>query len=272
MFLYFWMVVQVLCESLPISSSGHVALLLAMGEKFHWSIDFLADAWAFDYFLQGVSALLFLVYFFTSWWNLVIKKTIQFSELLKIEVWQKNIIPMLLFGIAADGITFLLWIFDIAERIQLPLVIGFVITGLTLWFVQFAQEKKDINIWSVENGLVVGFVQGCALLPGISRFATTFSALRWLGYTNRDAFPISFLIQWPLIFAGSLKGLKALLQVGNIHEILTIPFLSLTFIAGIIAYCILYYVQKIIDKNLFWKFSYYMIIPVMVALLMKGVV
>lgn len=270
MFLYFWMLVQVLCESLPISSSGHVALLLAMAEKFHWSLQSMSDAWAFDYFLQGVSAFLFFMYFFSSWWNLVIKKPIQLSQVLNFEVWQKNIIPMLLFGIAADTVTFLLWMFDVAERIQLPLVIGFVMTGLTLWLVQFAQEKKDINIWSVRNGLIVGFVQGCALLPGISRFATTFSALRWLGYVNRDAFSISFLIQWPLIFAGSLKGLKALHEVGNVHEILTPLFLCLTFIAGIVAYCILYYVQKIIDKNLFWKFSYYMIIPIMLALLMKG--
>jgi len=266
------MIVQVLCESLPISSSGHVTLLIAIAEKFHWSLNCMSDVWAFDYLIQGVSAILFFCYFFSSWWHLIIKKPVIITALFDYEVWKKNILPVVIFGIAADGITFLFWICNIAERINFSLLLGFIITACALWSIQFAQEKKDINIWSVNHGLIVGFVQGCALFPGISRFATTFAALRWIGYRNQDAFPISFLIQWPLIFAGSLKGYKALCQIDMVQSIATLPFLSLTLIAGLIAYFILCWVQKIIDKNLLWKFSYYMIIPTMLALFMKVIV
>ena len=260
MFLYVWMIIQVVAESLPISSSGHVALMHEMQHQM------IADVWAFDYLLQGVSAVVFLSYFFNAWWKLVVKNPIGISALFSANVWRKNIIPVLIFGIAADGMTFLLWCLQIDQLCNFPLIIGFVITTCALWSTQYAVEKKDVDIWSIKNGLVVGFVQGCALLPGISRFGTTFATLRWLGYQNRDAFSISFLIQWPLIVAGSLVGFKALHDLGRIHDVITLQFICLTLVAAMCAYELLCVVKKIIDKNLFWKFSYYMIIPITIAL------
>jgi len=258
---------QVIAESLPISSSGHIVLMHKMMHIFFLYDPIMINTWAFDYFLQGVSAFVFLFYFFSSWWQLIVQRPLQISTLFSHDVWIKNIMPVILFGIAADGITFLLWLLNIDQIINVPLFIGFMITAGILWSSQFPVEKKDVQIWSVRNGFIVGFMQGCALLPGISRFGATFTALRWLGYRNHDAFSISFLIQWPLIVAGSLVGYKALSDLVAIQEIISLQFMILTLISAVIAYGLLYGMQKIIDKNLFWKFSYYMIIPISIAIL-----
>lgn len=268
MLLYLWMMAQVLCESLPISSSGHVILLQRIMERYIPDQVFFGshDLWAFDYILQGVSAIIFLIYFFSSWWNLIIDAPIKISSLWNMNLWKKSILSVFLFGLVADGMTFLLWSFDFAQYINFPLSCGFMITAGALWSMQFAHEKRDLKIWSLKNGLIVGFVQGCALFPGISRFGTTMAALKWLGYSGRIAFAISFLLQWPLIVAGSIKGFLSLQNDAILRIVWSTPFLMIVILSTIIAYGLLYSVGKLIDKNLLWKFSYYMIIPIIMAL------
>ena len=270
MLLYFWMMVQIICESLPISSSGHVALLQSIFTKFYGAQEIIAmsqDLWAFDYVLQGVSAIIFLIYFFPYWWQLIVGKPIQISSLLDQKLWTKTVPSVFLFGFVADGLTFLLWNFNIVERIHIPLAFGFMMTAILLWNIQFMCPKKDLNMWSWKNGIIVGLMQGCALLPGISRFGMTMATLQWLGYSGRLAFSISFLLQWPLIVAGSIKGLCALQDGSILQTMWSVPFFMAMLIAGCIAYAILYGVGKIIDNNQLWKFSYYMVIPIIVALL-----
>lgn len=274
MLLYLWMMIQVLAESLPISSSGHVALLHAYSEKLGFVLPEILgnQAWAFDYLLQGISAIVLLLYFFSSWWKLIINGPINMTALLDASVWKKIIEKVFVFCVVADGVTFLCWAAHIDQYLDMPLAIGFMVTALALWSVQFVHDKKHIDIWSVRHGLIVGFVQGCALLPGISRFGLTFVTLRWLGYKNNDAFSISFLIQWPLIVAGTMVGFTTLIDAGSMAQIMNLRLFVFMAFAAIGAYGLLYCVQKIIDKNLLCNFSYYMIVPILLALYIEGIV
>ena len=273
MLLYLWMITQVICENLPISSSGHVVLLQQIFDKYQFGVNHVEVLqlgqylWAFDYVLQGVSAIVFLFYFFPLWWKLIVNKPVQITSLWDLNLWKSRILPVFLFGFVADGVTFLLWSYDFVHKIEFPLSFGFLITAGALWSIQFAREKKGINIWSLRSGLIVGFVQGCALLPGVSRFATTVAVFQWLGYKGRIAFIVSFLLQWPLIAAGSIKGLCCLQDTLVLKIVYTLPFFMALLVTGFIGYKLLHCIEKIINKNLLWKFSYYMILPTIVALL-----
>lgn len=267
MLLYLWMMVQIICESLPISSSGHVVVLQKIIENFYPSWSMPQDLWAFDYFLQGISAVIIFAYFFPRWWQLIVNKPIQISSLWDAHLWKKTIPAVFVFGFVADAMTFLLWNLDLASWPTFSLAFGFVITSAVLRDMQYMHPKKDINLWSWKNGVIVGLMQGCALLPGISRFAITIGTLQWLGYPGRIAFAISFLLQWPLIVAGSIAGFYSLHDASIVKTICTAPFIMVTLFSGCIAYALLCWVGKLIDKNLLWKFSYYMIIPIVVALL-----
>ena len=128
------------------------------------------------------------------------------------------------------------------------------------------QEKKLQSIWSYKNGCLVGCMQGLSLFPGVSRFAITITTLQWLGYSSRTAFAISFLLQWPLIVAGSIKGYAALQDQVVLDTIWSLPFCLIVLLSSVIAFVIFCLVGKMIDKNMLWKFSYYMIIPITIAL------
>ncbi len=291
MILYLWMMVQVICESLPISSSGHVALLQFL---LHGSQNIgYEHIGAFDDCLQGISAIIFFIYFFAPWWQLIIAQPIALHFLFDRKIWQHKILPAVLFVLIADFITFVCWYADFANYIHIPLYLGFLITAGVLWSMQYAQEKKTINIWSWKYSLIVGFVQGCALFSGVSRFACTMASLQWLGYCRLRAFLISFLIEWPLIFAASVKGFILLQDASTLQAIkagLLIDgfasdgiqlfidvvasdgmelFIDAVACSSVIAYLSLYAVQAMIDKNNLWKFSYYMILPTTVALWMR---
>jgi undecaprenyl-diphosphatase len=171
-----------------------------------------------------------------------------------------------LFGGLVDGVTAFFWSTNYKNLIHLPLVIGFSITAGMLWSMRYAQEKQHLHIWSIKNGLILGCAQGFALLPGVSRFATTLATLQWLGYRRSQAFAISFLVQWPLIVAGSLKGFLELRGTQIFTNILTMPFLLAIVSCMIISYGVMYKIGTIIENHSLWKFAYYMIIPVAGAL------
>ncbi len=265
MFFYIWMMIQVICENLPISSSGHVALLHRFINPV---VDYISitDVQAFDDLLQGASVLVFFLFFFRSWWQLVIQQPIDIALLFDTRVWKYNILPALRFGFVVDAITALFWSLNIKCLISMPLAGGFFITALVLYVMRYAQEKKDIEVWSMYHAVILGCAQGCALLPGISRFAITVGVLHLLGYKKLDAFSISFFVQWPLIFAGSFKGFLQLRGTEFLTNILTIPFLLAIVCCMIISYGVMYQVRKLVEKNYLWKFAYYMMIPLAIAL------
>lgn len=266
MIFYLWIMTQALCENLPISSSGHVALLLKFLGGFDGAM-IASDVQAFDYLLQGMSVLVFFIYFFSSWWQLIVQRPIAWKFLCNGQVWKKNILPVVFFGLVADGATALVWCLDIAKKIQFPLFAGFMITLGFLWSMRDAQDEHDVDLWSLKNGLIVGVMQGFALLPGVSRFATTMATLQWLGYARQVAFPISFLLQWPLIVAGSIKGFLFLRNSMFAQSLLTQSFLWTILCAMLISYAMISWIGRIVEKNLLWKFAYYMIIPITIALI-----
>lgn len=273
MVLYLWMILQIICESLPISSSGHICLQQKMiPNHYHLSSYAAVDLCAFDYLLQGLSATIIFCYFFQYWWQLIVQNNIVFSSLLQADLWIKRVPAVFIFGGIADAITFLFWKCICFEKVGFflfsdwYLAFGFLMTAIALWSLQYTTEKKDINIWDWRNGCVVGLAQAIALYPGISRFGLTITALQWRGYNRLQAFYISFLLQFPLILAGALYGFFMLENQEMLQIIVSWQFLILFMFVAVLSYRLLQLVGKIIEKNLLWKFSYYMIIPIFLAL------
>jgi undecaprenyl-diphosphatase len=63
---------------------------------------------------------------------------------------------------------------------------------------------------SLVDALIVGCVQVCSLVPGVSRLGVSLSAMRFLGYDRLDAFRFSMLLSIPSVLGAlTLKGLKA---------------------------------------------------------------
>lgn len=270
MFIFLWMVIQVICEVLPISSSGHVQLFFKYAPFFGVHVNFTTSASDIDFFLQTVSAVVFLCFFFKSWWRLVVNAPMKLQSLFLKKSWN-NIAKVMLFGLVVDGITAIAWFAGVGE-ISLPLTIGFMITAASLYALDLAWKDRHVKLWQLHHAVILGIVQGCSLLPGVSRFATTFVAMRFFGYKNEDALPISFLVEWPLIVAGGLKGLWALRELDTSHPafLFFAPlFLFGMVIAGIVSLIILMWVKKIVEANKMWIFAMYMIFPICLAIIAR---
>ncbi|HSW76066.1 MAG TPA: undecaprenyl-diphosphate phosphatase [Candidatus Saccharimonadales bacterium] len=285
--LYFWILIQIIIESLPISSSGHVALIQKLFSKFGYSPDLFADAWIVDFVLHGPTIAILLIYFFKPWWNMVFHQShIDFKIFLKKSTWLTLIQPLMFVSIA-DIITVIFWACGIAENIFISryfLPIGFMITASALYTTRLRDSLHSLttprqapgkllkgdDIWNFTNAIILGIVQGLSLLPGISRFASTYSAARFLcHYDNSTSFALSFLIQLPLIGAGFLKGLIALQKYPELMaKLFALPTLLVMVIASFISYGLLCLVGVMIQKNTLYYFAFYMIIPIIISLIL----
>jgi len=291
--------VQIVGEALPISSSGHLQLASAL---FAQKLNVLPEH--FDHFLHGPSIILIACFFWRAWSSLARRAAMSVWQVVRNGGWRalpySNRCLLLLVGricamvCMADCVTAIFYglIKGVGGKFLflqgLPvLALGFCVTGVVLvssWFDTFCYRKTlttngislaPFTLSDLPSGklyrraLILGAVQGLALLPGISRFATTVVAAQYLGMSPRRATQFSFLMFFPLMVAAFVfNGLPAVM--GNL-ELFTVPVLAtivgattLSFAAFALSYCL------VLTQRLWW-FGVYMLVPLgMTVWLMLG--
>lgn len=200
--------VQGITEFLPVSSSGHLAL---MGRLFS-----MEDGGLFyDTLLHFATMLATLVYFakdigylFTGWC-----KGLASSEGRNSEGWS--------FGWAVIGGTVLtgalgMSLKPLVERIMVtPWAVGagLMVTAAVLWKGSSLAMDLTGRPVTVRRGLLVGLVQGLAVLPGVSRSGTTIVAGMRSGLSAPSAFRFSFLLSVPAILGATLLQFRDLVKI-----------------------------------------------------------
>jgi undecaprenyl-diphosphatase len=271
MIVLLWILIQIIGESLPISSSGHVQLML---RYFHISFQNFEN---FDFLLHGPTIIILLVCFLKVWWQLIFKENMDF-HVRKDQCFQFfiSLFPPAFFIMIADVITFVFWNLQLSklpfmQHFFLP--IGFFITMVCLYFSQYGTFDKKVS-WSMRDAIILGIVQGLCLLPGISRFAGTYAAGIWLGYTRKDSVAFSFLIQFPLLCAAFLKELLMMYYQPEVLQNFVQSWMVFAIVfASLISYVMFCWVIKLIEQNRLWYFAFYMMVPMSLSLwLVKDVV
>jgi undecaprenyl-diphosphatase len=107
------------------------------------------------------------------------------------------------------------------------------------------------------TAVLVGVMQGLALIPSLSRSGLTIAAMLLLGVRRELAFKFSFLLSIPAV-AGAL-GLefyqqRNMLSAAGIGTIEIVASLAITVAVSFLA---LKLVQKSLSANKFWLFSIY---------------
>jgi undecaprenyl pyrophosphate phosphatase UppP len=260
---------------------------------------------SFDHTLHLVTLAVLAIFFFDRWKVYLVRMRLCVPVFFKVV------------GLTAlaDIVTAFFYIFFKLYPVQLPLVVGFGITAMSLLsiyfisidpstssgrteikymfkekFLNFILMKKyrekakqldgvayspvlpelcrrgkgELNIYTA---FILGLVQGIALLPGISRLATTYAAARWLGMQPRKAFEVSWLIAVPLFFAASMQGIYKIMYMPHAHE-LVVGFLPYILPAGLLAYIALKITAYLFYTHRAWWFGVYMLLPISLALKM----
>ena len=133
-----------------------------------------------------------------------------------------------------------------------------IFTGLIVWFSKDYDGKKLIDDFPIKNALLIGFFQGLAILPGVSRSGSTIAISKIMGMDPVRAARFSFLLFIPAIAGATL------LKIGDIDETVSeVGALSLIlgFLTSVItSYFSINLLLELIKKQQFHYFTPYCLI------------
>lgn len=259
---------QIVVESLPISSSGHVFLLETFfGEKSLWNE-------VLDHLSHLPTILILTIFFFKSWYPIARKLFfIMFKQDRKRDSEKKFMIIFIKFisyVLVADVVTAALY-FSISKAGFWALWIGFIITSIFLFSLLLIPNSNKNGVLTFKKYLILGAVQGISLVPGISRFASTYVLGRWLSLSPNRAFRTSFLIQFPLITAGFFRALIKSVKMQEKFLFYSWETVLVVIVATVISYILFNLAYKLAITNKLWIFGIYTFVLGMI-LLLRGVI
>lgn len=119
----------------------------------------------------------------------------------------------------------------------------FLLTGILLIFTHYYQKKSIIlkadNEIKTKSAIIVGIIQGFAVLPGISRSGSTICSLIISGNSQEKSAEFSFLLSIPIIIGGFIIELLKINSTSIVFESIKLYqyFIAfvLTFIVSIIS-------------------------------------
>ncbi len=184
-------------ELLPISSSGHVALVPWLAGWRYCELDAELRK-AFEVALHAGTAAALLIG-------------------LRAEVGEtargldRRRLMLLVLSFAPAGALAFIFERPIERHLGTPATTaaGLVLGALAMAAADRAPQERLRETATAADGLALGIGQACALVPGVSRNGATLAAARWRRFTREDANQLSRHAALPLILAATaLKGVR----------------------------------------------------------------
>ena len=250
-------VVQGLTEFLPVSSSGHLLF-------FEQVFGVTENLMFLNLFLHLATLLAVVIVYRKTILNLI-KKPFQ--------AYTYKLILATLFSVI---LAFVYEFSGVDKVITKIYPFAFLLTSILLFMCHLFQKKAvafNTNEISVKNSIIVGIVQGFAVVPGLSRSGSTISSLILTGNDEKSSAEFSFLLSIPIIVGGFVLELIQLNKSGLSFESVSIGsyFLAflLTFIDALIALKI---TLKILKNHKFIIFSIYTFVMFIVTFVFNYVI
>ena len=251
--------VQGLAEFLPISSSGHLALIQ---QCFGISDD---KVLLFAVLLHvGTLISVFIVYW-KDIWELIVELCLTIKDLctgkgLRLaERPVRKLGVMIIVATIPTAIIGLLFndFFDSLYTSVIPIGVGLIITGFLLVFAErMGEGNRGIQQMNFRNAIFVGLVQGVAICPGISRSGSTLFGSLICNLDRKFAVKFVFLISIPSILGSAVLEAPAAIEAGvtaaDVGPILV--GMLVAAVSGLVA--IKTMIKIVSDKKLSY-FSYY---------------
>lgn len=238
--------VQGLGEFLPISSSGHLMLgRMVLGIE----IDQASAAYHMLDILLHIGTLIpVLIVFWKDWWRMLRhplkSKTLRLLFIASLP----TLVVKVLFDDFIDG----------AETGWF-LGVSFLLTAVFLLVSEYISTRRETTSGKPGylQAVIMGCMQGIALLPGVSRSGSTLAGGLLSGVERKSAAKFSFMMSAPAIVAALLlegwdfidSGAMAALDVGS----MIVPTLVGMLVAGLVGYAAIRFMLKLIaNVSLNW--------------------
>ncbi len=233
-------ILQGLTEFLPVSSSGHLLL-------FEHIFSLEGSNIFFNVLLHFATLLAVVIVFFKDVMYLIRHPLSHETRMIALTTLP-TIVIALLFKFFVDE-----------YKIVAFLGFGFLISAtlILLTCILRKKEKSGGEVINAKRALLIGSVQGLAVLPGISRSASTICTGLLSGVDRETSAKFSFLVSLPVIFGGMVfeifDGVKN--GFGNVNAIACI----LGFLAAfLVALFTIKFMMKIVKGGKWLPFAIYL--------------
>ncbi len=266
-------IVQGLTEFLPISSSAHLrivgGLFPSLGDP---GVTFTAVT-------QIGTETAVIIYF----WKDIVRIISHWFKSLPVGPW-KNQVPrddqdarmgwIVIFGtlpIVILGLVLETWIDTVFRNLYLTALMLAVFAVLLGLADRLGSRAKDLDVMTIRDGVILGFAQSMALVPGVSRSGGTITVGLALGYTRAAAARISFLLAIPAVMGSGFYRLFS--SDGTGPQAGAMPTLVATITAFFVGFAVIVGFLKLVETKSYIPFVIYRLIlaAALVAMLGSGI-
>ncbi|MCG9891655.1 MAG: undecaprenyl-diphosphate phosphatase [Thermosynechococcaceae cyanobacterium MS004] len=246
-------IVQGITEFLPISSTAH---LLVFTKALGWSL--LGEKYFVDA-IQFGSVIAVLIYFWTDLRSIVTGSWSAFQK----KDWQREEWKILV-GIAIGTLPALIG--GLLFKILLPeptqqflegalviAIMSIVMATLLGLAERLGRRQRGFDALEIRDGILVGFGQMLALIPGVSRSGSTLTTGLFLGLQRQTAARFSFLLGFPTLTIATLYQAKDVLK----HPDAVGPLLVGIISAFIFSYLSIAWLLRFLQTHNSWVFVWY---------------
>lgn len=262
-------IIQGLSEFLPISSSGHLALLPHV-------MNIKDPGVVFDLMMHFGTGMAVMVYFRSEIYRYA--KTFRPSLVdLRQGGEDRWFVRNFMFATFVS-VFFILLLIPFSKYARAPWVIimNLMVFGLVLWVADIMNRRRESLLetpmlkgmqWKMAG--LIGLGQAMAIFPGVSRSGMTLSVALLLGMRRKEAGSFSFLLSLPIIFAGILKEIPDLMREQDDSGMIALAVGIVTSFT--VGWLTIHFFMKLIGKIHLGYFSLYrwVIAFVMIALLYR---
>lgn len=256
-------IVQGLTEFLPISSSAHVRLFGEFlpsgsdpGASFSAIIQIGTELAVLIYFRSDLLRILRAVlrYLFRYQFGKQIEKASSEYQSARLGgLILLGSIPIFVFGYLGQSF--------IRDNFRSLWLISFTLIffGIALGIIDhFGKKMKSLDELNRRDGIIYGFAQSLALIPGVSRSGATIAMGRFLGYKREAALRYSFLLAIPAVLgSGTYELLNSLSEPTNSFS--AIETATATLVSFLIGYLVIAWLMKFVQTRSFMPFVLYRI-------------
>ena len=258
-------VVQGLTEFLPVSSSGHLAIVSQAffghdaGASFTAVIQIGTEVAVLIYFARDIARIL------KAWFSGLFDKTKRNAD-----YWLGWWVILGTIPIGAAGLIFKQYIRGDVRNLWIIATALILFSAVIAAAEYYGKQTRPLEKFTWRDSLVIGSAQCLALIPGVSRSGATISAGLFLGQQREAAARFGFLLAIPAVLASGLFSLPdAFHPEGAGMSATGSQLLVGTIIAFVVGYAaVAWFLRFLVNHSMYWFVGYRVIVGVVVLVLL----
>lgn len=258
-------IVQGLTEFLPVSSSGHLAIVSEAffgqdaGASFTAVIQIGTEIAVLIYFARDIGRIL------TAWFGGLFD-----ADRRTADYWLGWWVILGTIPIGIAGLVFKHYIRDDIRNLWIIATALVVFSAVIAAAEYFGKQTREITQFTWRDSIIVGTSQALALIPGVSRSGVTISAGLFLGQKREAAARFGFLLAIPAVLASGLFSLPDAFHPEGAGQSATgLQLLVGTVIAFVVGYAaIAWFLKFLVRHSMYWFVGYRVIVGVTVLILL----